>query len=249
MATPSQIDPAGIRKLQADFYKCLKQRVPNYVISAISAIESHKSAQQGNTQDALAWASLLATRWYRAILPCLTHYLDLSYRAGQFAAARQLKIPKPKQTAETTGETPKEEKDDREQIEREKQSQAKSTNLIKLAIFRLAMKQYEKYASKKQQIDTKADENELSDSIKTTLAAVSTTESLRQKVAGAVSEAIRQGVEKAEVKAEYMTMRDGKVCMRCKALDGQILSLDDIQNLIPQHPNCRCFFKLIPKDA
>ena len=37
-----------------------------------------------------------------------------------------------------------------------------------------------------------------------------------------------------------MTAQDEKVCSQCLALQGKIFSLDEIEPMIPLHPNCRC---------
>ena len=42
------------------------------------------------------------------------------------------------------------------------------------------------------------------------------------------------------VKAEWMTAGDDRVCPICASLQGQVFSLDEIEPLIPRHPNCRC---------
>lgn len=42
------------------------------------------------------------------------------------------------------------------------------------------------------------------------------------------------------VKAEWMTAEDDRVCTKCASLQGKIFTLEEIMNLIPYHPNCRC---------
>jgi SPP1 gp7 family putative phage head morphogenesis protein len=42
------------------------------------------------------------------------------------------------------------------------------------------------------------------------------------------------------VQMEWMTAGDRKVCDQCNALEGKIFSLDEIENMIPFHPECRC---------
>jgi SPP1 gp7 family putative phage head morphogenesis protein len=42
------------------------------------------------------------------------------------------------------------------------------------------------------------------------------------------------------VKAEWATARDDRVCPKCAALDGKVFTLDEIEPMIPLHPNCRC---------
>ena len=49
------------------------------------------------------------------------------------------------------------------------------------------------------------------------------------------------GVEGVKVEAEFMTARDNKVCELCGPLHGKIYTIKKVENLIPVHPNCRCF--------
>jgi SPP1 gp7 family putative phage head morphogenesis protein len=42
------------------------------------------------------------------------------------------------------------------------------------------------------------------------------------------------------VKGEWKTAGDDRVCEKCADLDGQIFTLDEIENMIPAHPMCRC---------
>ncbi len=43
-----------------------------------------------------------------------------------------------------------------------------------------------------------------------------------------------------EIKAEWKTAGDNRVCDLCKALDGKLFTLDEIEDMIPLHPECRC---------
>lgn len=45
---------------------------------------------------------------------------------------------------------------------------------------------------------------------------------------------------KVTVQAEFATAKDDRVCEICAGFDGKIFSLDEIEGLIPVHPNCRC---------
>ena len=42
------------------------------------------------------------------------------------------------------------------------------------------------------------------------------------------------------VKAEFTTAGDDRVCSKCASLDGKIFTLDEIENMIPMHTDCRC---------
>jgi len=41
------------------------------------------------------------------------------------------------------------------------------------------------------------------------------------------------------VRAEWKTA-GYNVCPDCSAMEGRIFSLDEIESMIPLHPNCRC---------
>jgi SPP1 gp7 family putative phage head morphogenesis protein len=43
-----------------------------------------------------------------------------------------------------------------------------------------------------------------------------------------------------DVKAEWRTAGDNRVCDFCKALEGKIFTVEEIENMIPLHPECRC---------
>jgi len=42
------------------------------------------------------------------------------------------------------------------------------------------------------------------------------------------------------VLAEILTARDDRVCSICASLEGEIYTLDQVRDLIPLHPLCRC---------
>jgi SPP1 gp7 family putative phage head morphogenesis protein len=48
------------------------------------------------------------------------------------------------------------------------------------------------------------------------------------------------GVLGIKVQAEWATARDARVCPLCEPLDGRIYTLDEIEPMIPLHPQCRC---------
>jgi SPP1 gp7 family putative phage head morphogenesis protein len=39
---------------------------------------------------------------------------------------------------------------------------------------------------------------------------------------------------------EWVTAGDEQVCELCESLEGQVMHIDDAQNLLPRHPRCRC---------
>ena len=42
------------------------------------------------------------------------------------------------------------------------------------------------------------------------------------------------------VLAEILTARDERVCMTCASLEGEVYTLEEVRDLIPVHPLCRC---------
>lgn len=66
------------------------------------------------------------------------------------------------------------------------------------------------------------------------------TEIIRAHHHGMMQEYRNWGVEGVEVQAEFRTAGDDRVCPDCEALEGQVYSLDEVQNLLPLHPMCRC---------
>lgn len=72
------------------------------------------------------------------------------------------------------------------------------------------------------------------------------TETVRAYHQANIQEMKNWGIEGVSVVAEWSTAEDDRVCDKCKAMtidkDGnlRIYTLDEIQNLIPLHPNCRC---------
>ena len=48
------------------------------------------------------------------------------------------------------------------------------------------------------------------------------------------------GLLGVKVQAEFLTAGDARVCPECSNKNGKIMSLDEAENLIPIHPQCRC---------
>lgn len=66
------------------------------------------------------------------------------------------------------------------------------------------------------------------------------TEIIRAHHSAMVEEYRNWGLEGVKVKAEWQTAGDRRVCPECQTLEGNIYTLDQIQTMIPRHPNCRC---------
>lgn len=66
------------------------------------------------------------------------------------------------------------------------------------------------------------------------------TEVIRAHHGASIAEFRAAGIEGVIVKAEWLTAGDNRVCPRCEGNEGQIFTLDEIEPMIPLHPNCRC---------
>ncbi|MBW1723509.1 MAG: minor capsid protein [Deltaproteobacteria bacterium] len=65
------------------------------------------------------------------------------------------------------------------------------------------------------------------------------TEVIRAHHVATVQEYRLAGLEGVQVRAEWATA-GYDVCPICEALEGKVFSLDEIEGMIPAHPNCRC---------
>lgn len=66
------------------------------------------------------------------------------------------------------------------------------------------------------------------------------TEIIRAHHLATIQEYRNWGVLNIEVKAEWKTAGDDRVCNKCSSLEGKIYTLDEIEPMIPLHPQCRC---------
>lgn len=66
------------------------------------------------------------------------------------------------------------------------------------------------------------------------------TEIIRAHHMGMVQEYRNWGLEGVKVQAEFRTAQDDRVCTECASLHGNVYSLDEIEKMIPVHPQCRC---------
>ena len=73
------------------------------------------------------------------------------------------------------------------------------------------------------------------------------TECIAAHVKGAVEECLRMGYEKGTIFAEYIAGYDDRVCDECARLHMEVFTLEEIRNMIPMHPHCRCTFVPIVK--
>lgn len=66
------------------------------------------------------------------------------------------------------------------------------------------------------------------------------TEVIRANHLAAIQEYRNAGITAVQVKAEWSTAGDARVCELCSPLDGKVFDLDEIEPKIPLHPQCRC---------
>ena len=66
------------------------------------------------------------------------------------------------------------------------------------------------------------------------------TEIIRAHHVAMIQEYRNWGLEGVFVQAEWRTAGDDRVCTKCSPMEGKIYTLDEIEGLIPYHPNCRC---------
>jgi SPP1 gp7 family putative phage head morphogenesis protein len=66
------------------------------------------------------------------------------------------------------------------------------------------------------------------------------TEIIRAHHIATIQEYRNWEIEGVYVLAEWMTAGDSRVCTECSSLQGTIWSLDEIEGMIPLHPQCRC---------
>ena len=66
------------------------------------------------------------------------------------------------------------------------------------------------------------------------------TEIVRAHHKATINEYKEAGVKGVEVQAEWSTAGDSRVCPICRPLEGEVFSIDEIEDMIPRHPQCRC---------
>lgn len=66
------------------------------------------------------------------------------------------------------------------------------------------------------------------------------TEIIRAFHLATIQEYRNWGLLKIKVKGEWKTAGDDRVCSRCASLEGKLFTLDEIEPMIPLHPQCRC---------
>lgn len=57
------------------------------------------------------------------------------------------------------------------------------------------------------------------------------------------------GIDGLQVRAEFSTAGDSRVCPQCAALEGTTYTREEARGVIPVHPNCRCTWLPVIEDA
>lgn len=66
------------------------------------------------------------------------------------------------------------------------------------------------------------------------------TEIIRAHHVATIAEYRLLGVDEVEVQAEWLTAKDARVCDICRPRNKKRYSLDEVEPMIPVHPQCRC---------
>ena len=74
------------------------------------------------------------------------------------------------------------------------------------------------------------------------------TEVIRAHHLATIQEYRNWGAVGVRVQAEWTTAGDARVCSQCAELEGRIYTLDEIEDMIPIHPQCRCVGLPVEKD-
>lgn len=75
---------------------------------------------------------------------------------------------------------------------------------------------------------------------KTRAITLARTEIIRAHHLATIQEYRNFGLMDIVIKGEWSTTNDDRVCPKCAAMDGKVFTLDEIEPMIPAHPNCRC---------
>lgn len=73
------------------------------------------------------------------------------------------------------------------------------------------------------------------------------TEVIRANAQGKLDAYEKLGVRQVAIEVEWVTADDDLVCPLCRANEGKIFTLEEIQGLIPLHPECRCEPRIVKR--
>jgi SPP1 gp7 family putative phage head morphogenesis protein len=69
---------------------------------------------------------------------------------------------------------------------------------------------------------------------------IARTETIRAHHLASIRRYRELGITGVKVTAEWVTYGDSNVCELCSPLEGKIFTLDEVEFMIPVHPQCRC---------
>jgi SPP1 gp7 family putative phage head morphogenesis protein len=75
------------------------------------------------------------------------------------------------------------------------------------------------------------------------------TEVIHAHAEGQLDSFERLGIEEVGVMVEWSTAGDDRVCPKCEAIEGEIMTVAEARGQIPLHPNCRCAWVPSLKEA
>lgn len=78
---------------------------------------------------------------------------------------------------------------------------------------------------------------------------IARTETIRAHHVATIREYEAAGIAEVEVRAEWLTAGDDRVCEQCQDMEGRTYTLEEIEPLIPAHPNCRCVALPVTQDT
>lgn len=228
-------DPANIYKSQKKFFKCISSRTAAIAAYLYQQLDSRQNDSDDPYQQMFNQTSspnllvpALAASIYNDLQNCIKTNLTETYKTGVFFFLKQMEKEKTDHNALNLT------------IER---SLTESDNLIKAALVNLCAKLYSKA-----QLSPETLKSEINKLVQNFIANVALTETMRQKVNGAVDSLKENGIKKVSVMAEYRTAGDDHVCPKCEAYERKIMTLDEVKALLPQHPRCRCWFSIVDED-
>jgi SPP1 gp7 family putative phage head morphogenesis protein len=223
----SKSDPSNIAPLQKRYLNCLLSTKTAALLAAYNRLEQTNQENDDLTyqQPTDYLIPAISASIYQDIKACTEKHLSKAYRDGQYSVIKKLGIKKPAKTLLDLT------------IQR---SLKKSYNLIKSSLIRFVSGSYSTAHAKPEEL-----KQYMQKQYNLAMELIALTESMRQKVSGAVDALKEEGIKDVVLKAEYKTAGDSKVCPQCASLEGKIMGVDELADLIPQHPRCRCWFDII----
>lgn len=88
---------------------------------------------------------------------------------------------------------------------------------------------------------------EINDITKRRALTIARTEIIRANATGKLDAYRELGITEVEIEAEFVTAGDLLVCPICQGYAGRIFTLDEIEDLIPVHPQCRCEPRIVKR--